>query len=89
MVSRIGKAVALDGPGVVVDPPLLEQMLKEEERPAYLYYRLGREDNPAELMQRAERLGLYKPQSGTYGAKLGEQGDIFGKSELEKIRAAA
>jgi hypothetical protein len=45
-------------------------------------------DNPAELMQRAERLGLYKPQSGTYGAKLGEQGEIFGQSELEKIRAA-
>lgn len=45
-------------------------------------------DNPTELMQRAGRLGLYKPQSGTYGAKLGEQGDIFGKSELEKIRAA-
>jgi rhomboid-like protein len=45
-------------------------------------------DNPAELMQRAEKLGLYKPQSGTFGAKLGDEGDVFGESELEKIRAA-
>lgn len=39
-----------------------------------------------ELIARAENLGLYKPQSGTYGAKLGEEGDIFGESELQKIR---
>jgi rhomboid-like protein len=45
-------------------------------------------DNPAELMQRAEKLGLYKPQSGAFGAKLGAEGDIYGESELEKIRAA-
>jgi hypothetical protein len=45
-------------------------------------------DNPAELMQRAEKLGLYKPQSGTFGANLGAGGDIYGESELEKIRAA-
>ena len=61
---------------------------------AAIMQRLDREestaekDNPAELMQRAEQLGLYKPQSGTYGAKLGEEGDIFGQSELDKIRAA-
>ena len=61
---------------------------------AAIMQRLDREestaekDNPAELMQRAEQLGLYKPQSGTYGAKLGEEGDIFGESELDKIRAA-
>ena len=41
-----------------------------------------------ELIARAENLGLYKPQSGTYGAKLGEEGDIFGESELQKIRKA-
>lgn len=46
------------------------------------------QDGPAELMQRAEQLGLYKPQSGTYGAKLGEKGDFYGESELDKIRAA-
>ena len=45
------------------------------------------QENPAELMQRAEDLGLYKPQSGKYGAKLGKEGDVFGISELEKIRA--
>ncbi len=40
---------------VVVDPPMLEQLLREEERPAYLYYRLGREDNPAELSGKKQR----------------------------------
>jgi hypothetical protein len=40
---------------VVVDPPVLEQLLREEERPAYLYYRLGREDNPAELSGKKQR----------------------------------
>jgi hypothetical protein len=34
---------------VVVDPPALETLLREEERPAYLYYRLRRDDNPEEL----------------------------------------
>jgi hypothetical protein len=40
---------------VVVDPPVLEQLLREEERPAYLYYRLGRDDNPAELSGKKQR----------------------------------
>jgi hypothetical protein len=62
------------------DAAVIQRLEREESK--------VEKDNPAELMQRAERLGLYKPQSGTYGAKLGEQGDIFGKSELEKIRAA-
>jgi hypothetical protein len=34
---------------VVVDPPILEDLTRLEERPAYLYYRLRRDDNPAEL----------------------------------------
>ena len=38
------------------------------------------------LINRAESLGLYKPQSGVYGAKLGEEGDIFGESQLQKLR---
>ena len=44
-------------------------------------------ENPAELVQRAGDLGLYKPQSGKYGAKLGKKGDVFGVSELDRIRA--
>jgi hypothetical protein len=40
------------------------------------------------LIQRAENIGLYKPQSGVYGAKLGEDGDIFGESQLQKLREA-
>jgi hypothetical protein len=62
------------------DAAIMQRLEREESK--------VEKDNPTELMQQAERLGLYKPQSGTYGAKLGEQGDIFGKSELEKIRAA-
>jgi hypothetical protein len=40
---------------VVVEPPVLEHLLREEERPAYLYYRLGRDDNPAELSGKKQR----------------------------------
>lgn len=40
---------------VVVEPPVLEQLLREEERPAYLYYRLGRDDNPDELSGKKQR----------------------------------
>jgi hypothetical protein len=40
---------------VVVEPPMLEQLLREEERPAYLYYRLGRDDNPEELSGKKQR----------------------------------
>ena len=31
---------------VVVDPPALDELVRVEERPAYLYYRLRKEDNP-------------------------------------------
>jgi hypothetical protein len=40
---------------VVVEPPVLEQLLREEERPAYLYYRLGRDDSPTELSGKKQR----------------------------------
>ncbi len=56
---------------------------------AAIMRRIEREDagqGNEELISRAESLGLYKPQSGTYGAKLGEEGDIYGESELQKIR---
>lgn len=43
------------GQVVVVEPPALERMLREEERPAYLYYRLGRDDDPAELSGKKQR----------------------------------
>lgn len=53
-------------------------------------------DNPSELMQRGQDLGLYRalkdeyygPQSGHYHAKLSEkEGDVYGISELERLRA--
>jgi len=64
-------------------------------------------ENPAELIQRADNLGLYGhkatrpksalppaepkyvgPQSGHYKARLSEKaGDVFGQSELDRIRA--
>jgi hypothetical protein len=56
---------------------------------AAILQRIEREEAGAgdeALINHAESLGLYKPQSGTYGAKLGEEGDIFGESELQKIR---
>ena len=62
------------------DAAIMQRLEREESE--------SEKDNPAELMQRAEKLGLYKPQSGTYGARLGDDGDVFGESELEKIRAA-
>ncbi|EXJ94045.1 hypothetical protein A1O1_02438 [Capronia coronata CBS 617.96] len=46
-------------------------------------------DNPAELMQRGQDLRLYQgPQSGHYHAPLsGKEGDVFGVSELDRMRA--
>ncbi len=40
---------------VVVEPPALENLMREEERPAYLYYRLRRDDNPEELSGKKQR----------------------------------
>ena len=37
-------------------------------------------------MRRAEKLGLYKPQSGSYDAELGEEGSPYGKSVLKEAR---
>jgi len=45
------------------------------------------QENPSELIQQAEDIKLYAPQSGRYKAELSEQeGDVFGRSELDKIR---
>jgi rhomboid-like protein len=59
----------------------IEARIRREEAAA-------EQENPAVLMQRAEDLGLYKPQSGRYQAPLSEkEGDVFGQSQLDKIRA--
>lgn len=58
---------------------------------AAIMRRIEREDagyGNEELIARAESLGLYKPQSGTYDAKLGEGGDIYGESALDNLRKA-
>lgn len=43
-------------------------------------------EEEAKLIRRAEELGLYKPQSGTYDAERGENDDVSGKSILKKAR---
>ncbi|KAJ5813361.1 uncharacterized protein N7503_000111 [Penicillium pulvis] len=50
--------------------------------------RIEREEREAEekLVRRAEQLGLYKPQSGSYEAELGEGKSIYGKSVLKEAR---
>ena len=68
---------------------------------AAIFARLERDEgeqdySPSELQQRAQDVGLYEaqsneyvgPQSGRYLAKNSEQeDDVFGQSELDKIRA--
>ncbi|KAJ5953615.1 hypothetical protein N7454_000511 [Penicillium verhagenii] len=55
---------------------------------AAILARIEREERQAEekLVRRAEQLGLYKPQSGSYGAELGEENSIYGKSVLKEAR---
>lgn len=50
--------------------------------------RLEREEREEEekLLRRAEKLGLYEPQSGSYEAELGEKNDVYGKSVLKEAR---
>lgn len=50
--------------------------------------RIEREDREVEekLVRRAEELGLYKPQSGSYEAELGEGNSVYGKSVLKEAR---
>jgi hypothetical protein len=68
------------------------QWLRQEypiDEDAAILRRIEREEageGNEELITRAENLGLYKPQSGAYGAKLGEDGDIMGESGLQKLR---
>jgi len=55
---------------------------------AAILARIEREEVEEEqkLIRRAEELGLYKPQSGTYDAELGEKDDPSGKSALLEFR---
>lgn len=55
---------------------------------AAIMARIEREEREEEekLIRRAERLGLYKPQSGSYDAELGEEGSPYGKSILKEGR---
>ncbi|KAE8145913.1 hypothetical protein BDV25DRAFT_60304 [Aspergillus avenaceus] len=55
---------------------------------AAILARIEREEQEEEkkLVRRAEELGLYKPQSGSYGAELGESNDPSGKSILQEAR---
>lgn len=55
---------------------------------AAILARIEREEYEAEqkLVRRAEELGLYKPQSGSYEAELGEDKSIYGKSVLKEAR---
>ncbi|KAF7595766.1 hypothetical protein BBP40_004897 [Aspergillus hancockii] len=53
---------------------------------AAILARIEREELEKEekFIRRAENLGLYKPQSGSYGAKLGDSNDPYGKSILKE-----
>lgn len=55
---------------------------------AAILARVEREEREeeAKLIRRAEDLGLYKPQSGSYGAELGESQDPSGRSVLQEAR---
>ncbi|KAL4785101.1 hypothetical protein BJX76DRAFT_325592 [Aspergillus varians] len=55
---------------------------------AAIIARIEREEREAEeqRIREAEELGLYKPQSGSYGAELGEKNDPSGRSILSEIR---
>ncbi|BCS25625.1 rhomboid protease PCP1 [Aspergillus puulaauensis] len=55
---------------------------------AAIIARIEREERETEekLIRRAEDMGLYKPQSGSYGAELGEKNDPSGRSVLAEIR---
>lgn len=63
-----------------------------ENRPldedAAIFARIDREELEEEqrLIRRGEELGLYKPQSGTFGAERGEADDPSGKSALVEFR---
>lgn len=67
------------------------QWLRENhpyDEDAAIIARIEREEREEEekLIRRAEQLGLYKPQSGSYENELGENDDVSGKSVLKEAR---
>lgn len=54
---------------------------------AAILRRIEREEADEDiLIHRAETLGLYKPQGGLYGARPREHADVYGESQLDRIR---
>ncbi|KAF3480294.1 presenilins-associated rhomboid-like protein [Arthroderma uncinatum] len=55
---------------------------------AAILARIEREEQEEEdrLIRRAEELGIYKPQSGRFGATTVKEGDVYGSSILEEVR---
>lgn len=55
---------------------------------AAIMARIEREEREEEerLYRHAEAEGLYRPQSGHWGARLGEGDDIYGSSVFQKVR---
>lgn len=74
--SQIGSALAW----------LREKYPVDED--AAILARFEREERETEqkLIRRAEKLGLYKPQSGSYDAELDEDKSPYGKSSLKEYR---
>lgn len=66
----------------------LRQSLPVDEDAAVIR-RIQEEDEreSQQLVERSQKLGFYKPQSGNFGTKLGEEGDdVYGTSVLEQVR---
>ncbi|PGH19135.1 hypothetical protein AJ80_04213 [Polytolypa hystricis UAMH7299] len=55
---------------------------------AAILQRIEREEQEEEerLIRRAEELGIYKPQSGHFGAEIAKEGDVYGRSVLQEVR---
>lgn len=94
---RVAGTLDLDLPVDItrsVRAPVLDlglQWLRREyplDEDAAILARIEREEQEEQekLIRRAEDLGLYKPQSGTYGAELGDKNDPYGKSVLKEAR---
>jgi rhomboid-like protein len=75
-------------------PPKLAQKIAPYPRAWSTALRWLRQQYPIDedtaIVRRIERedASQYKPQSGSFGAKLGKDGDVFGVSVLEKLRMA-
>jgi rhomboid-like protein len=64
------------------DAAIIDRINREE---------MGERRPPSELKQGGPEVNAYGPQSGRYQAQLsdsGREGDVFGRSELDQIRAA-